>query len=279
MIACDRAMGVPCIAQIMMPSGAGKTVSLTEYSRRMGDRCIYLQAGEAFAGKEGILYELARRLGFKPYKRERSQTVYEYIRGRLADYYEGGKGVPMMLIVDEATTLRPAAINLLRNLHDDPACRMALVLADTWRMDRELSGRNQIAGGYEQLRRRFGAVYRMRPDQEISAADSRLVADSILASLGHGHKLHPDSYKFLHRLTQLPGKFGNIASRLHAVHDVAESQRVSPAYTVAQLDYVAELVGMEMNIAHSAPPFAALPCRQATPAGAKAAGASGQRVA
>lgn len=257
-IACNHALRMPCIAQIMMPSGGGKTTALMHYAQRMGERCMFIQAGEALSGKRALIGEMARMLGIRITKTELFQEIYKHVRGRLATHYAGGAGVPMMVIVDEATTLLPASLNMLRNFHDDMACRLAVVLADTWRMDSELrcDARRGMKGGYEQLTSRFQAVHRVSPRDEVKLDDVKLIANSILKSLGHTGKLHAESYKFLRNIAQAGGRFHNVQARLHAVDAIAEHVNATPTFSVRELDYVASLVGAEMQMDHSGdPPF------------------------
>ena len=242
MAVCKRAADAPCIGQVVTPSGAGKTAALMEFARRRGDRAIYFQAGQCYSTKGGLVMELARRLGISLTTRSTSASLYMEIRDRLADYYAGGKGDPFVILVDEATSLQSAALNTLRNLHDDPSCRTAVVLADTARLSRELTGRNGWAM-YEQLRSRCGAVFAMAVDEEISPADVKAVADSTLAGLGHKGRPAAASYKYLHKLAQGDGKLRNVVYRLHAVAYVAEQAKGRADYSVAQLDFVADLVG------------------------------------
>jgi len=180
------------------------------------------------------------------------------VRQRLADYYGRGKFDPYCVLVDEATALYPQSKHLLRNLHDDPDVRLALVLADTARLDRDLRGRTGAAQ-YEQLRSRAGAQYVQAATDEISAADSTAVADSILAALGHGKKLRREAYSYLHRLAQGDGKLRNVQQRLHAVAELARQSRCRADYSVAQLDYAADIVGAkwQMDWSGRTPPFGA----------------------
>ncbi len=241
---CRRAADGPCIGQVVTPSGAGKTAALMEFARARGDRAVYLQAGYAFSSPGGLIGELARKLRIVITTRSTSATLYAQIRDKLADYYAGGRGDPFVVLVDEATTLRPTALNTLRNLHDDPACRVAIVLADTGRLTRELTKRGGWAM-YEQLRSRFGAAYLLGIDEEIPLADVQAVADSALAGLGHTRKLSKRAYEYLRRIAQDDGKLRNVVYRLHAVDWTARSAKIVPAFSAAELDFVADLVGAE----------------------------------
>ena len=257
MAVCTRAWQVPCIGKVITPSGSGKTAALQEFTRLRGDRALYLQVGEAFATRQGITMELADRLGIPVTSRSTSATLYRQIRGKLASFYNGGDADPFCLLIDEATTLRPRALNILRNLHDDPTVRCAVVLADTVRLEGELASRRGIAGGYEQLRSRLGAQYVRTACDAITAGDVRAVADSVLDSLGYARKLTADAYRELVAIAQEDGKLRNVVYRLHAVHDVAAGAKVDPVYTVAEIDYVAPLVGQprrheEMTVAWAA---------------------------
>ena len=124
---------------------------------------------------------------------------------------------------------------------------------------------------YEQLRSRAGAQYLMGIDDEIPLADVRAVADSVLAGLGHTGRLRRESYTYLHRLAQMDGKLRNVVHRLWAVHDVAAGVGAQPAYSVAELDFVATLVGHQCEMEHPEPPFQ----RQRTSGTTTRAGGSG----
>jgi DNA transposition AAA+ family ATPase len=252
---CQRAWQMPTIGLVITRSGAGKTAALTAFVRRAGDRAYYLSAGEAASTKTGMLHELADALGVHMGHRSTSLTVYRDIRQKLADRYSGGKARPVLLIVDEATTLQPAALNMLRNLHDDGRCRLAVVLADTWRLHAELRNTRRLPGGYEQLRSRSGAQYIMQIHEEISAGDVKAIADSVLKSLGHNRELSQASYKYLTALAEMDGALRNVVHRLHAVHDLAEASGATPTYRVAELDIVAPLVGHACEIPDAENPF------------------------
>ena len=257
---CRRAWEMPCIGRIITPSGCGKTAALQEFARLRGDRALYLQAGQAFSQDSGFLLELASKLGLRPVARDTKATLFRAIRDRLAGYYAGGNASPFCLLIDEATTLRPSCLNMLRNLHDDPSCRAAIVLADTWRLDAELhsrTGLRQMAGGYEQLLSRFGAECLLAVDAAISSADVRKVAESLLHKLSHDEPLSQDALKFLTEMAQEGGKLRNVVHRLHAVHDVAIRAGFPARYDVAQLDYVASLVGQKPRREYQTPPFSA----------------------
>jgi len=253
--ACQRAWSMPCIARIVTPSGAGKTAALREFCRRRADRAVYLQAGELFSTKTALIRRLAALLRIPPRRKAGGAELYEAVRERLADFYAGGMQTPITVVVDEATTLRPAALNVLRGLHDDPDCRAAVVLADTARLDGELRSRRGIAGGYEQLRSRFGAVYTMTEADAVPLADVRAVAGAVAAGLGHDRPLDRHAVRYLAGLAGRPGRFRNVVHRLWAVHDLAERSGVAPAYDVPQLDFAASLVGMPCEMDHAEVPF------------------------
>ncbi len=253
---CERAWQMPCMATVITPSGAGKTMALRQYVRKRGSRAMYVQAGEVFASRKGLLRMIATGLGIITPARTPAPDLYMQIRRRLADCYCGGKNPPFFLAIDEATTLAPGALNILRNWHDDETCRTAIVLADTARLDAELHSRHGFAGGYEQLRSRMGASWILKPRAEgsrkgevIPAADVKLVASAILRSLGHNGRLGQASFDFLYRIAQAEGTLRRVLHRLHAVHDVA-AQSGSADYSVAQLDWVASLVGAKRQMQH-----------------------------
>lgn len=255
---CQRAWALPCIGKVVLDSGAGKTTALKEFARRKGGRAVYLQCGEAASSKRGFLMELGRALGVLTH-RASVADLYRRIKDRLADAYAGGKQTPFCLLIDEATTLSPACLNILRNLHDDEQVRCAVILADTRRLDSELSRRAGIAGGYEQLRSRFGAVYAPPINRKTSKGDVFNVAHSIVSAMGFRGKLPDPSVKFLHRLAQEAGRLRNVVYRLKTVADLAEAAKVNPTYCVAELDFVAALVGGTCELEHRQSPFGKKP--------------------
>lgn len=138
-----------------------------------------------------------------PRSRFTSAQLYRDVTDKLAERYQGGRNQSYMIIIDEATTLRASAINMLRNLHDDPACRPAIILADTVsRLDGFLYSRAGIAGGNEQLRSRakaqfirdadarFGWTVDARGREVRDLTDIKLVADATLGQLGFDAKLN-----------------------------------------------------------------------------------------
>ncbi len=219
--------------------------------------CCYLQAGEACAYKRELLFELAAAIGITIGRRTGAPSLYREIRTVLAQRYAGGEGGSFLIIVDEATTLRPSAINMLRNLHDDPACRTAIVLADTIaRMDGFLYGRAGIAGGNEQLRSRSRAQFIFARDAEISPADVKLAAFAALIGVGHTGRLPVRSHQYLTRLAQRPGALRNVTSRIQAVAWFAAKRNCTAEFTVAQLDWIGQLAGESCELDHDTPPFA-----------------------
>ena len=255
---CRRATDMPTIGLVMTRSGAGKTAALLEFRKREGRNCVYVSAGQCLSSNRALLGEIAAKLDLPLQLNTVSPIIYREVRSRLAAMYAGGSGAQVTILIDEATTLSPAAINTLRNLHDDPACRPGIVLADTWRMDRELkSGRRDVMrGGYEQLTSRAGAQYRMATDEQIRQGDVTMVADSILAGQGVTRRLAAGSYKYLHKVAQRPGALRNVQHRLRAVHDVAMHQGCRPTYSVTELDFVASMLGAQCELAHTESPFA-----------------------
>ncbi len=256
---CNRAWAMPAIGLVITPAGWCKTATLREVARRRGDRCLYLYAGEAFSSKRQLLMELAKGLRLGPRERWNIGTLYRAVRDVLAKKYAAGQGDPFLLLIDEATTLDPRALNILRNLHDDTSCRAGIVLADTARLDVELHSRKGIAGGYEQLRSRCRAVYQVKAGETISVADVRKVTDSLLAAMGHNRPLDAHAYRFLTKIAATEGALRNVVARLQTAQAVAEAAGAKPRYTVAELDFVAPLVGAECEIAHEAQPFTSIP--------------------
>jgi len=269
--ACTRATRRQTIALVVTPSGVGKTLALREYARRLGDRCILLVGGESTNTKTAVAWELADRLGIAVPNRSSTALVYRAVRKRLASRYAGGQAAPITILVDEATAVQPAAVNLLRSLHDDPITRCPLVLADTWRLDAQLHSHRGLPGGYEQLRSRAGAQVQWRTDRPVPIEDVEAVAASVLRSIDVEKRLTRQAVRFLHEqvanrpvrnggraaLELRDGALRNVMQRLHAVADVAEAVGGEPTFCVAELDYVAGLVGHAQQQPDGGNPFAA----------------------
>lgn len=252
---CDRARSVPCMGRIVAPAGTGKTVTLREYVRTGGDNCLLIQAGVALRTPKGVLGEIAARLSIRVAGVWELARLYREVREEIARRYAAGKGDIVLLLVDESVTLSGDAIECLRNLHDDPQCRAAVVLADTWRI--EAAPARSVPAGQEQLRSRFGATYALRPQEQIDLADVGKVVRSILDAVGHQEQVRPDALKLLARLAQQPGRLRNVEQRIYAVRDVADACGIAAQYSYGQLDWVADMVGAEREHRDAASPFAA----------------------
>ncbi len=244
---CLRAVQMPCIAKIIGPSGIGKSEAFREFARRRGDRATYIQAGAALAGIRGVMELISRSLRLRLPQRISNAGMYLAIREDLARRYGGGAASPHSIIVDEATTLSGQALRLLRDLHDDPDVRAAVILGDTARLDDMVGDRRNVAGGYDQIRSRFGAVYFKRASEEISEEDVRLVADGALEALGHSRRLPAASYRYLARLANSEGTYRNVVYRLQTAAALAEGRDKEPAYSVAELDFAGLMLGREAS--------------------------------
>ncbi|HUU90182.1 MAG TPA: ATP-binding protein [Phycisphaerae bacterium] len=274
---CTRATRRQTIGLVITPAGVGKTEALRECARRLGDRCLLLVGGESCNSKTALAWELADRLGVSVPNRSGTAAVVRAVKKRLASLYAGGRAAPITILVDESTSIQPTAINLLRNLHDDPTTRCPLVLADTWRLDAQLHSQRGLPGGYEQLRSRAGAQVRWTVDRPIPLDDVRAVAESVLRSIDVSRRLPAASLRFLHEhvanrfvrdggrkeLVLRDGALRNVMQRLHAAADVAEAVGREPAFSVAELDYVAGLVGHAQEQPEAASPFDAGEMRKA----------------
>jgi len=253
MAVCDLATDAPSIGIVKTPSGWGKTSALQEIALKRGPaQCMYIQAGEACVSPRDLVAAIAKRFSITTHKRSRAE-LYDAVRDKLAATYMLGKGVSFLVIIDEATTLRPSAINMLRNLHDDPAARPAIVLADTLaRMDGFLYARRaeSIAGGNEQLRSRSKAQFKRTANDEIHAADVQLVAEARLKSLGHRGKLTGRSLKYLVDLARSGDALRDVTSRIENLHYYAARQGLVADFSVTQLDWIAPLSGAKHKIDH-----------------------------
>jgi len=258
MMVCSRAWSMPTVGLVITPTGLGKTSALREVKRTHGRRCIYVQAGQMMRTPLGLLGELALQLNVSVPPTTCGSAIYQQVRSRLAGMYAKGLADSPLVLIDEATTLTPGALNMLRNLHDDPACRPGIVLADTWRLDRELKTRRVrgMAGGYEQLTGRSGVAFSMDARSEIRQADVTKVAKSIMASIGFDGRVGPSTYAYLASLARRAGGFRNVLHRLWVCNDLAENLGHKARFTVEELDAVAPMVGDECTMEHSAPgPF------------------------
>jgi hypothetical protein len=250
---CRFAADMTDCALVLTPSGAGKTAALREFARRRGEQAIYMQAGEYANSKVAVLREVGRRIGAKMADSNTLEEVAQKVREALAESYNRGVGEPKILIVDEAQTLRPPALNMLRNLHDDPECRLVLILADTWRLYGELGRLHGIAGGYEQLRSRFGCVCVVRDNEPALEADVRAIAQATVDAQGHGHGLEGPALSYLVKLAGQPGRLRNVVKRLRACYRLAEAAGRPARYTVTELDRAAEVVGQYAQLRHVEP--------------------------
>ncbi len=260
MAVCEIACDLPCIGIVATPSGWGKTAALLEMARRKGpQQSVYIQTGQTCISPRELLIELARRVGVTLKARFTTADLYRDVRAVLAGRYQSGRGGSFLIVIDEATTLRPAAINMLRNLHDDPACRPAIVLADTVsRLDGFLYSQAGIAGGNEQLRSRAKGKFTRCVKDKLSPADVKLVADSCLAGLGFKGKLAANSYKYLTDLANEPGALRNVTARLENIYYFAARKGLKAEYGATQLDWIGLLSGDQPTMTHQsdAIPFA-----------------------
>ena len=246
-LVCNMAIRMPCIGIVKTPSGWGKTSALmAKAAEQTEDHCTYIQAGQVIRTPKAILTELAVRLGVSMGPNSHQDKLYRDVKNALVAAYRGGRNPSHLIIIDEATTLSPQTINTLRNLHDEPTCKPAIVLADTVaRMDSFLHSRSReaMAGGNEQLRRRAKAQFIKTVADEIERGDVAAVTDAYLKQLGHNRRLNVSSYTYLHELANMPGALGNVTARLQAINVYTKAAGYVPSYTVDQLDYIGSLTG------------------------------------
>ncbi|MCK5114606.1 MAG: ATP-binding protein [Phycisphaerae bacterium] len=253
---CTMAVQKPCIGIVKTPSGWGKTAALQEVGKQISPRGCYIQAGEASAYKRDMLYTLCQAIGV-PYV-SATARVYSELGKKLAEFYGGGSANPYLIIIDEATTLKHATINMLRNLHDDVNCRTAIVFADTVsRLDGFLYGCNSqaIAGGNEQLRSRGNAQCVVDATQTLPEKDIVTIAQSSIKITGARKKLNAGAVKYLVNLAAKPGALRNVVSRVENVTFYAKEKNVTAEYNAAQLDYVGILSGDSWTMKHTKSPF------------------------
>lgn len=236
----------------------GKTAALLEYARRHGVGGVYIQVGQMMSSPGGLLSELAIKLNVSVSTNyPQPPVLYRLVRERLAGMYSGGAAASPLILIDEATTLQARTLNVLRNLHDDPACRPGIVLADTYRLETELQSRRRdaLAGGYEQLASRSGAVFRLPADEQVVRPDVTAVARSVLAGLGFTGRLSTESAKYLCHLAAADGGLRNVEHRIQTVHDITNRNGMTPTYSALELDFVAPLVGATCKQEHPESPF------------------------
>ena len=255
---CELSVAIPTIGVICTRSGCGKTAALSHYVQQRGSHLsTYIQAGQAHCTKRSIMARVAAALGIPP-GRMILDRLYASVVTRLAGKYAGGRGEPYLLVIDEATTLRPNALGILRDLHDEPSCQTAIVLADTWRLDAELHSRHGFAGGYEQLTSRAKARFMMTDEDQIPTADVKAVATGLLAGLGFDkkHRLPAGSLGYLTKLAAQPGGLRNVVTRLQTVHYLCEAKGYEATYSVEQLDFTGQMQGANTEQVYKEIPFA-----------------------
>ena len=252
---CTRAWQLGRIGLVIARAGVGKTRALEEFSRRRGRSAVLLRVGELINTKRGLLAELARRLGLGVSMSATSDELGQAVKKHFADAYQGGKGSPYCVLVDEATRIKGAPMNLLRDFCDDPACRVAIVLAGTWELDALIHKTSWIPGGTDQVRSRLAAVYKMRPSDPVPAADAEAVARAILETCGHKTALSKGALTLLQKLAQGDGGLRAVENRILAVRDAAEAVGSKPTWSADELDFVASMLGHQSERPHTAIPF------------------------
>jgi len=255
---CERVRRRRQMGLVLTPAGAGKTMSLMAYKLCVGNGAIYLRAGQAYRTAPMLIRELRRQLALPAAgRRDTFSSGFAAVREHLGGQYAGGEGRSVVLLVDEATPLEPGAFNLLRDLHDDEAVRLPIVLADTWRLDGALRSPRGIAGGYEQLRSRCGAQYRLnRPvggGEMISGDDVAAVAAAVLAANNITRQIPDSGMRSLVEIAQGEGTLRAVRNRVEAVIDTAGTRR--PTFSAAQIDAAAPCVGESCRQEHRIDPF------------------------
>lgn len=259
---CQRAWKYSAMARIVLPAGAGKTEALQHFKRTYGKRVVYLQAHQSGTTITGLLRAVARASGVKHSRNDTAGEIYDRVRETYAAWRANDAKLAPIILVDEATALNGRCLNFIRQFHDDPEIRAAVVLADTDNLDRELArGVRHLAGGYEQLTSRLSYCYPPRGLARadlVTADDVRAVAAAVLESLGlAGTRLIADTVKYLQRLACADGMYRNIVQRLRACAESAEDLACAPLFTPAQLDYAGSLLGASTEGVYKRPPFGA----------------------
>jgi DNA transposition AAA+ family ATPase len=250
LLVCELARQCESIGLVVAPSGVGKSAALMQHVKARQPRACYINGGQAVRAPKSLMHELGRQV--RAGKGDRSVSRhFRAIRNVLAGYRAGGKADPFTIVIDEAQSLAPRTLDLLRNLHDDPDARPSLILAGTWSLDAELNRRDRLAGGYEQIRSRSQTQYMMPEGTAIDAADVEAIAAATCRSLGHKAKLSKAAVRMLTDLAQQPGHFRNVVIRLRTVQQYAEVRGQTPRFTADEIDYVAPMNGGTCQLDHS----------------------------
>lgn len=255
---CVRAWRQQTMARVVLPAGAGKTQALLEVKRRYGRHVLYVHAHQAGSTITGLLRAIARSAGISVSRNDCSDEIYEKVRELLTQWRSSDERLAALILVDEATALTARALNYLRQFHDDPATRAAVVLADTEDLAGMLSKARRLPGGYAQLRSRLSYSYpspSARLDQLITRTDAVDVAVEVARSCGHAARFNADAAKFLHAVALEDGTLRNVEQRVRAVAALAEECECEPAWTVDELDYVGLLLGQPTRGRYQTPPF------------------------
>jgi DNA transposition AAA+ family ATPase len=231
-IASVRGMGI-----VELPTGWGKTEVGRECARRRGEKTALIQVGECGTSKAALLREMGRHLGVgKADLRGSFEVLWAAVGRVLEGAYQGGLGQPWMFLFDEARTLTPRALNMIRNFHDDPRCGLVVVILDTLDFNSRFSGERSIPGGYDQLLSRFDSAYRVGNHTPFPAADAVLVAQAIVASLGFRGDLPAQSRRYLADLAARDGALRNVCKRLRAAAHLADLDDREPRFDPADLE-------------------------------------------
>lgn len=206
-----QAQFLPTIVSVVGAPGVGKTRAAEEYAG-LSPNVWMVTALSGHPSGRWLLEELARVMRLT--ERGGSQRLASVIIDRL-------RGSRALLIVDEANHLASATLDLLRGIHDQARCGIALV--GNPRVISRLEGSRE--SDFAQLFRRLGGrINRQKP--------TRADVDRLLLAWG----VHDDdAQQLLRAAAARPGALGGMTMTLRLAHMLAASQHeaLSAAHIIA----------------------------------------------
>ena len=225
----DYALANNSITTIIGESRQGKTIAAQAWAEANNHgRSVYVVA-PPIGGVKMLMRVIAGRIGAN-----KNQSVIQ-----LAESLHRGFNRNRILIVDEAhrlmpndaRTVNPAHIELLRDLHDQTGCGLALIA--TSRFDTRLrSGAYQ----FEQLIGRIGMPIRLSPKAR---------KDDILPLVEQFLKPTPDVMDMLLELANKPGRMGIVAETLKVASRMAakKSEPLAAAHIAKAINLRKQMSG------------------------------------